>query len=198
LVLSLRRTFSSPCSRGFCLIALAARTLQRIPCVQLIVHVLADVVGEPHSRLKAAPSTSLSCLAWRCCYVITGKGVVQSFRRHQRLFLIALAAFLAQTFFALAHVHTSAKSSSHKILNRSICLSGTREHCTVPSPTRDDADCPLCAALHLASALIAPVSPAATLPILFAPDRAIVVIAFTHITPRASRFRARAPPAVPA
>jgi len=150
------------------------------------------------SGSKRPPLHSLSCLAWRCCYVITGKGVVQSFRRHQRLFLIALAAFLAQTFFALAHVHTSAKSSSHEILNRSACLSATREYCTAPSPARDGADCPLCAALHLASALIAPVSPAATLPILFAPDRAIVVIAFTHITPRASRFRARAPPAVPA
>jgi hypothetical protein len=167
--------------------------------IQLTVQRPSHVVGEPHPRFKAAASTftQLSRTAMALQYN-RGRGFVQSFRRHQQLFLIALAVFLAQTFFALAHVHTSAGSSSREILNRSVCPSGTGEHCTAPNPTGDDADCPFCGAIHLASALIAPDGPAATLPILFAGDNAIVVVAITRLTPKASRFRARAPPAVPA
>jgi len=113
---------------------------------------------------------------------------VQSFRRHQRVFLIALAAFLAQTFLALAHVHAPAKSLV-------VCASGGGQSCTVPGPSHDESDCPLCGAIHLASTLISADGPAVSLPISFAGDTPAVLVAVTRPTRRASRFQARAPPA---
>jgi hypothetical protein len=120
---------------------------------------------------------------------------VQRFRRHQRLFLIALAAFLAQTFLALAHVHASAAYQRHLVQSAGRCSVGKVQSCTAPSPIGDDADCPLCGAIHVACALIASEAPAVILCISFADMQPTVPVPAARPSPRSLRFQARAPPA---
>jgi hypothetical protein len=120
---------------------------------------------------------------------------VQRFRRHQRLFVIALAAFLAQTFLALAHVHVHAGYQRHSLQAAGACSAGKVQFCSVPTPIGDDADCPLCGAIHVACTLIPSEAPDLILSISFADVRASIVVAAAHPSPRALRFQARAPPA---
>jgi hypothetical protein len=117
---------------------------------------------------------------------------VQPFRRHKRFFLIALAVFLAQTVLALAHVHAPTKSPLGSY------ASEEGQSGSAPGHGHDGSDCPLCGAIHLASILISPDSPAISLPLFFADGRPIVVVAVTRVVPKASRFQARGPPTIAA
>jgi hypothetical protein len=83
-------------------------------------------------------------------------GVVQSFRRHQRFFQVALVLFLAQTILALAHIH-----ASHSLRHAAVAMDGgdraNAGACDAPAPVdHDDEYCPICAALSAASALVLP------------------------------------------
>jgi hypothetical protein len=80
---------------------------------------------------------------------------VQSFRRHQRYFLIALVLFLAQTILALAHIHT-ASSARHARAVADACRLTDQYPCDAPVPSGHDEHCPLCAAISTASALVLP------------------------------------------
>jgi hypothetical protein len=82
-------------------------------------------------------------------------GVVQSFRRHQRFFLIALILFLAQTILALAHVH-AASSARHASAAANAHGLANEYPCDAPAAPGHDEHCPLCAAIGAASALVLP------------------------------------------
>jgi hypothetical protein len=81
---------------------------------------------------------------------------VRPFRRHQWLFLVALASFLAQTTLALTHVH--ARASAHFVATSSdTCTAASDEEpCSAPDPVDHGHDCALCAAISTASTLILP------------------------------------------
>jgi hypothetical protein len=80
---------------------------------------------------------------------------VQSFRRHQRFFLIALVLFLAQTILALAHVH-AASSARHASAAADACGLVNEYPCGAPAAPGHDEHCPLCAAVSAASGLVLP------------------------------------------
>ena len=80
---------------------------------------------------------------------------MQSFRRHQRYFLIALVLFLAQTILALAHVHAPS-SPRHLSAAVDACRLADEYPCDAPAPSGHDEHCPLCAAISTASTLLLP------------------------------------------
>jgi hypothetical protein len=116
---------------------------------------------------------------------------VQSFRRHQRFFLIALVAFLAQTILALAHVHAP---SSVRHASAGACRLADEYRCDAPAPPGHDEHCPLCAAISTASALILPaqVVIALVVPRSASPDA--IDSAKVDARDAASHYQSRAPP----
>jgi hypothetical protein len=77
---------------------------------------------------------------------------VQPFRRHRRLFLLALILFLAQTVLSLAHVHAPAGA---RHTGGSACAQAN-EPCKLPDPTGHGEHCALCAAISTTSTLDLP------------------------------------------
>src|SRR5262245_60810915 len=119
--------------------------------------------------------------------------VVQPVRRHPRLLLFALLAFVAHTILALSHTHVPGGLHQDKVASGDICPD-KQGPCPAPTPAGHDTDCPLCAAIHAASTLIPPAGPADL--IFFSCERTqLTIFAWAaRPTPRAFRFRARAPP----
>jgi hypothetical protein len=121
---------------------------------------------------------------------------VQSFRRQQRFFLIALVLFLAQTILALAHVH-AASSARHVSAVADACALANGNACNAPAPPGHDEHCPLCAAISTASALLLPAPNAAprfvprpALPAAIDSAKVDAREAESHYQPRAPPFRA--------
>jgi hypothetical protein len=118
---------------------------------------------------------------------------VQSFRRHQRLFLIALVLFLAQTILALAHVHASS-SARHASAAADACGLGNEYPCNVPAPPGHDEHCPLCAAISTACALVLPAPVAIPSVVPRSASPAAIDSAKVDARDAESHYQPRAPP----
>jgi len=118
---------------------------------------------------------------------------VQSFRRHQRYFLIALVLFVAQTILALAHVHAPG-SARHASAAANACGLAKEYPCDAPALPGHDEHCPLCAAVSAACALVLPASVVIPLvvPRSVSPDA--IDSAKVDARNAESHFQPRAPP----
>jgi hypothetical protein len=118
---------------------------------------------------------------------------VQSFRRHQRFFLIALVLFLAQTILALAHVH-AASSARHASAAADACGLANEYPCDAPAPPGHDEHCPLCAAVSAVSALVLPASVVIPLVVPRSVSPAAIDSAKVDARDAESHYQPRAPP----
>ena len=88
---------------------------------------------------------------------------MQSLRRHPRLLLIALLAYVAQIVLALAHVHAPTGMHRYAASCAKGAVTGREVACPKPSPVDHHRDCALCAAMHAAFTLMPAAAPAVAL-----------------------------------
>src|SRR5262249_16922359 len=86
--------------------------------------------------------------------------VVQPFRRHPRLMLLALLIFVAQTILALAHGQGWEGWGEEMAESGDVCPADKQGACPAPTSPGHDADCSLCASIHAAYTLIPSAGPA--------------------------------------